>query len=89
MIFKINLKIPKAILKTLSVAFLNVLSIFYLFLYLYTTRITINKDTPHLQSLKMQSRRAALGKPAMKLHVIFMFGFTSKKTEYINVCMYG
>ena len=32
---------------------------FYLFLYLYITRITINNDTPHLKSPKNQNRRAA------------------------------
>ena len=40
---------------------------FYLFLYLYVTRITINNNTPHLKSPKNQNRRAALGRPAMKL----------------------
>ena len=40
---------------------------FYLFLYLYITRITINNDTPHLKSPKNQNRRAALGRPAIKL----------------------
>ena len=39
----------------------------YLFLYLYITRITINNNTPHLKSPKNQNRRAALGRPAMKL----------------------
>ena len=37
---------------------------FYLFLYLYVTRITINNGTPHLKSTKNQNRRAALGWPA-------------------------
>ena len=40
---------------------------FYLFLYLYITRITINNNAPHLKSPKNQNRRAALGWPAMKL----------------------
>ena len=40
---------------------------FYLFLYLYITRITINNGTPHLKSLMSQNRRAALGRPAIKL----------------------
>ena len=40
---------------------------FYLYFYLYITRITINNDTPHLKSLKNQNRRAALGRPAIKL----------------------
>ena len=40
---------------------------FYLFLYLYITRITINNDTPHLKSPKNQNRSAALGRPAIKL----------------------
>ena len=44
---------------------------FYLVLYLYITRITenftINNNTPHLKSPKNQKRRAALGRPAMKL----------------------
>ena len=40
---------------------------FYLFLYLYITRITINTNAPHLKSPKNQNRRAALGRPAMKL----------------------
>ena len=40
---------------------------FYLFLYLYITRITINNDTLHLNSPKNQNRRAASGRPAIKL----------------------
>ena len=40
---------------------------FYLFLYLYITRITMNNNAPHLKSPKDQNRRAALGRPAMKL----------------------
>ena len=40
---------------------------FYLFLYLYITRITINNNAPHLKLPKNQNRRAALGRPAMKL----------------------
>ena len=39
---------------------------FYLFLYLYITRITINNNAPHLKSPKNQNRRAALGRPAIK-----------------------
>ena len=40
---------------------------FYLFLYLYITRITIDNNAPHLKLPKNQDRRAALGRPAMKL----------------------
>ena len=55
---------------------------YYLFLYLYITRITINNGTAHfsfyhcalqnngtahLKSPKNQNRRAALGRPAIKL----------------------
>ena len=40
---------------------------FYLFLYLYITRITINNGTPHLKSLQSPNRRAALGRPEIKL----------------------
>ena len=40
---------------------------FYLFLYLYITRITINNNALLLKSPKNQNRRAALGRPAMKL----------------------
>ena len=40
---------------------------FYLFLYLYITRITINNTTPHLKSQKSKNRRAALGRPAIKI----------------------
>ena len=40
---------------------------FYLFLYLFIIRITTNSGTPHLKSLKSQNRRAALGRPAIKL----------------------
>ena len=40
---------------------------FYLFLYLYITRITINNGTSHLKSPKNQNRRAALEGPAIKL----------------------
>ena len=37
---------------------------FYLFLYLY---ITMNNNAPHLKSPKNQNRRAALGRPAIKI----------------------
>ena len=40
---------------------------FYLFLYLYITWITTNKNAPHLKSPKNQSKRAALGRPAIKI----------------------
>ena len=40
---------------------------FYQFLYLYINRITINNNTPHLNSPKNQNKRAALGRPAMIL----------------------
>ena len=40
---------------------------FYLFLYLYITSITINNNAPHLKSPKNQNRRAALGRPAIKI----------------------
>ena len=40
---------------------------FYLFLYLYITWITINNNAPHLKSAKNQNRRAALGRPAIKI----------------------
>ena len=40
---------------------------FYLFLYLYITWITTNSNAPHLKSPKNQSRRAALGRPAIKI----------------------
>ena len=42
---------------------------FYLFLYLYITWITTNNNAPHLKSQKNQSRRAALGRPAIKITV--------------------
>ena len=50
-----------------SPASLTINICFYLFLYLYITRITINNGTPHLKSLKSQNRRASLGRPAIKL----------------------
>ena len=40
---------------------------FYLFLYSYITWITINNNAPHLKSPKNQNRRAALGRPAIKI----------------------
>ena len=40
---------------------------FYLFLYLYIKRKTINNGTSHQKSPKNQNRRAALGRPAVKL----------------------
>ena len=40
---------------------------FYLFLYLYITWITINNNAPHPKSPKNQNRRAALGRPAIKI----------------------
>ena len=40
---------------------------FYLFIYLYITRITINNNAPHLKSSKNQNRRAALGRPAINI----------------------
>ena len=39
---------------------------FYLILYLYITRITINNGTTHLKSPKNRNRRAAMGRPAVK-----------------------
>ena len=42
-----------------SPASLTINNYFYLFVYLYITRITINNGTPHLKSLKSQNRRAA------------------------------
>ena len=50
-----------------SPAYLKFNIYFYLFLYLYITRITINNDIQHLKSTKNQIRRAALGRPAIKL----------------------
>ena len=50
-----------------SPASLTINIYFYLFLYLYVTRIKINNGTQHLKSLKSQNRRAALGRPAIKL----------------------
>ena len=38
---------------------------FYLLIYLYITRITINNNTPHLKSPTNQNRRANLGRPAV------------------------
>ena len=40
---------------------------FYLFLYLYITWITTNNNAPNLKSPINQSRRAALGRPAIKI----------------------
>ena len=40
---------------------------FYLFLYLCITLITISNNAPHLKSPKNQNRRAALGRPAIKI----------------------
>ena len=50
-----------------SPASLTLNNYFYLFLYLYITRITINNNAPHFKSPKNQNRIAALGRPAMKL----------------------
>ena len=40
---------------------------FYLFLYIYMTRNTINNNTLHLKSPKNQHRGVVFGRPAMKL----------------------
>ena len=50
---------------TCSLASLIFNNYFYLFLYLYITRITIDSNAPHLKSQKNRNRRAALGRPAM------------------------
>ena len=50
-----------------SQASLTINNYFYLFLYLYITWITINNNAPHLKSPKNQNRRAALGRPAIKI----------------------
>ena len=50
-----------------SLASLTFNNYFYLFLYLYITWITINNNAPHLKSPKNQNRRAALGRPAIKI----------------------
>ena len=39
----------------------------YFYLFIYIIRVTLNNKTPHLKSQKNQSRRAALGRPAIKL----------------------
>ena len=52
---------------TWSPASLTFYIYFYLILYLYITRITINNGTPHLKSLKNQNRKAALRRPAITL----------------------
>ena len=51
----------------LSPASLTFNNYFYQFLYLYITWITINNNAPHLKSPKTQNRRAALGRPAIKI----------------------
>ena len=50
-----------------SPASLTINICFYLFLYLYKTRMTINNGTPILKSLKSQTRRSTLGRPAIQL----------------------
>ena len=50
-----------------SLASLTFNNYFYLFLYLYITWITTNNNAPHLKSPKNQSRRAAFGRPAIKI----------------------
>ena len=50
-----------------SPASLTLNNYFHLFLYLCITGITINNNTPHLKSPKIQNRRAALGRPAIKI----------------------
>ena len=50
-----------------SPACLTINIYFNLFLYLYIARIAKNNGTPHLKSLKSQNRKAALGRPAIKL----------------------
>ena len=50
-----------------SPASLTINIYFYLLLYLYITKVTINNGTQHLKSLKSQNRRAALGWSAIKL----------------------
>ena len=49
-----------------SPASLTINIYFYLPVYLYITRISINNGTSHLKSPKNQIRRAALGRPAIK-----------------------
>ena len=39
----------------------------FIFIYITRIRIMINNGTSHLKSLKSQNRRAALGRPAIKL----------------------
>ena len=62
-----------------STANLSFNNYFYLFLYLFITRITINNNAPHLKSPKNQNRRAAFVQPAnhvcfiLVLTLIFMF----------------
>ena len=50
-----------------SLASLTTNIYFYLFLYLYITRMAINNGTPHLKSLKSQTQKSLLGTAAMKL----------------------
>ena len=48
-------------------ASLTLNSYFYSFLYQYITTLAINTGTPHLKQQTNQIRRAALGRPAIKL----------------------
>ena len=50
-----------------SPASLTFYNYFYLFLYLHITRITTNNNAPHPKSPKTQNKRAALGRPAIKI----------------------
>ena len=50
-----------------SPASLTLNNYFYLFLYLYIKYITINNNAPHRKSPKNENRRAALGRPAIKI----------------------
>ena len=57
---------------------------FYLFLYLYITRITINNNAPHLKSPKNQNRRASLGRPAIEITFLNNFIFVSNQLKTAN-----
>ena len=61
---------------------------FYLFLYLYITRIMVINGTPHQKSPKNQNRKATLGRPSIKLLGVFNKFVVDQPSPFVLSCFH-
>ena len=62
---------------------------FYLFSYLYITRITISNDTTYLKSPKNRNRRAALGRPAINYSGTWTSLLSTKSQSFSVIALHN